>query len=250
MCNFAGKRRMNKMKVQKILLVLLVLGGMSAAHAQDVVEVDLTVDVVSSYVWRGMKLGGTAIQPEMSVGWKGLSLTASGSAGITDNMREIDLTLSYTIGGLSLSVIDYWSDTEGKHYFNYKPESTEHSFEGAIEYDFGPVKASWQTIFAGSDYQEADGKRAFSSYLEISAPFNLGSLEWEASVGMVPWASDYYETEGFSLNCVSLKASKDIQITDRFSLPLYAKLIANPTSRNFYFVAGFTLKVFGTDKNE
>ena len=229
---------------------MLIIVGTSTVQAQNQVEADLTVDFVSSYIWRGMNLGGAAIQPEMSVGWKGLSLSASGSAGITDNLREIDLTLSYTIGGLSLSVIDYWSDTEGKHYFNYKPESTEHSFEGAIEYDFGPVKASWQTIFAGSDYQEADGKRAFSSYLEISAPFRLGSLEWEASVGMVPWASDYYETEGFSVNSLSLMASKDIQITERFSLPLYAELIANPTSRNFYFVAGFTLKVFGTDKNK
>lgn len=236
--------------MKRVLLALLIIVGTSTVQAQNQVEADLTADVVSSYIWRGMNLGGAAIQPEMSVGWKGLSLSASGSAGITDNLREIDLTLSYTIGGLSLSVIDYWSDTEGKHYFNYKPESTEHSFEGAIEYDFGPVKASWQTIFAGSDYQEADGKRAFSSYLEISAPFRLGSLEWEASVGMVPWASDYYDTEGFSVNSLSLMASKDIQITERFSLPLYAKLIANPTSRNFYFVAGFTLKVFGTDKNK
>lgn len=238
------------MKAQKLLLVLLIIVGMNTARAQDKVEADLTVDFVSSYIWRGMDLGGAALQPELSVGWKSLSLSASGNAGITDNLRELDLTLSYTIGGFSLSVVDYWSDTEGKRYFDYKPESTEHSFEGAIEYDFGPVKASWQTIFAGSDYQETDEKRAFSSYLEISAPFRLGSLEWEATVGMVPWASDYYETEGFSLNCLSLMASKDIQITEKFSLPFYAKLIANPTSRKFYFVAGFTLKVFGTDKNE
>ena len=217
---------------------------MNTARAQDKVEADLTVDFVSSYIWRGMDLGGAALQPELSVGWKSLSLSASGNAGITDNLRELDLTLSYTIGGLSLSVVDYWSDTEGKRYYDYKPESTEHSFEGAIEYDFGPVAASWQTIFAGCDYQDADDRRAFSSYFEISVPFQLVSLEWEAKVGVVPWASDYYGTERFSLKCVSLKATKDIHITEKFVLPLYGELIADPNSRNLYFVAGFTIKAF------
>lgn len=218
--------------------------SLSTARAQNGVEADLNVDFVSTDVWRGTYLGGAALQPEVAVGWKGLELSAWGSTGIANGRYEIDLTLSYTIGGLTLSVVDYWDNSGETRYFHYKPRETGHSFEGAIGYDFGPVKASWQTFFAGSDYQEADGRRAFSSYLEISAPFRLVGLEWEATVGVVPWASDYYETQRFSLNCLSLKATKDIPITEKFTLPLYAELIANPTTRNFYFVAGFTIKVF------
>jgi hypothetical protein len=225
-------------------LVLLIIGSMSIARAQNRVDVDLTADFVSSTIWRGSYLGGASLQPELAVGWKGLELSAWGSAGIADGRYEIDLTLSYTIGGLSISVVDYWDNTGGTRYFFYKPEGTGHSFEGAIEYDFGPVAASWQTIFAGCDYQEADDRRAFSSYFEISVPFQLVSLEWEAKAGVVPWASDYYGTERFSLKCVSLKATKDIHITEKFVLPLYGELIADPHSRNLYFVAGLTIKAF------
>lgn len=217
--------------MKKLFLVLLLLGGINIARAQSEVEADLSLDFVSSYVWRGMYQGSAALQPEVSLGWKGLELSAWGSTGLADDLREIDLTLSYTIGGLTLSVVDYWCNTD----------TTGHCFEGAIAYDFGPVKASWQTFFAGNDYQEIDGRRAFSSYLEISAPFQLGGLDWEATVGMVPWASDYYESEGFSLNCLSLKATKNIPITEKFVLPLYCQLVANPNSQNFYFVAGFTI---------
>jgi len=37
--------------------------------------------------------------------------------------------------------------------------------------------------------------------------------------------------------------TKDIRITDSFSLPVFGRLIANPYEQHFYFVAGFTLKV-------
>ena len=231
-------------KMKKILLALLIIVSISTAKAQNEVDVDLTADFVSSTIWRGSYLGGASVQPEVSVGWRGLELSAWGSAGVADGRYEIDLTLSYTIGGLTLSVVDYWDNTGGTSFFYFKPKSTGHSFEGAIEYDFGPVAASWQTFFAGSDYQEADDKRAFSSYFEISAPFHLGGLEWIAKAGVVPWASDYYDTKGFSLKCVSLKATKDIQITEKFVLPLYGELSADPFARNLYFVAGFTLKAF------
>ena len=230
--------------MRRILSILLILGCMSTARAQNAVDVDLTADLVSSRIWRGLCLGSLALQPEVTVGWKGLELSVWGDVGLVDSWREIDLTLSYTIGGLTLSVVDYWDNSDGIRYFYYKPEGTGHSFEGAIEYDFGPVIASWQTFFAGSDYQEADGKRAFSSYFEISVPFQFGGMEWNAKAGIVPWASDYYETQRFSLKCVSLKATKDIHITERFVLPIYGELIAAPDSRNLYFVAGFTIKAF------
>ena len=231
------------MKPRGLFSILLIVVGMNTALAQSAVEADLTLDFASSYVWRGSYLGGAALQPELTVGWKGLELSVWGSTGLTDQRNEIDLTLSYTIGGLNLSVIDYWDNSGEIPYFYYKPRETGHSFEAAIAYDFGPVEVSWQTFFAGSDYQEDDGRRAFSSYFELSAPFQLASMEWEAKVGVVPWASDYYETQRFTLQQVSLKATKDIPVSEKFVLPLYGELIANPSNRKLFFVAGFTINV-------
>lgn len=227
-------------------IVLASIGSLMTAAAQNRVEGHLEADVVSNYIWRGQNLGHVSFQPEMSVGWKGLSLTAWGSVGLTghNDASEIDLTLSYKTGGLSLGIVDYWNDEHDKRYFYYKKDGTGHSFEGFLSYDFGPVSASWQTFFAGKDYQEDSGKRAWSSYFEVEAPFRLVTCDWEATAGLVPWASGEYETNGFSVTYLSLRATKDIKITQSFSLPLFGQLIANPASQHFYFVAGFTLKAF------
>ena len=188
-------------------------------------------------------MGHVSLQPELSVGWKGLSLSAWGSVGLSnkDDAREVDLTLSYEIGGLSFGIIDYWDDGADKPYFYYKNNDTAHSFEGFINYDFGPVSSSWQTVFAGSDYQ-ADGKRAFSSYFELSAPFRLVTCDWDARFGLVPWKSDMYDVSGFRVTNLSLRATKAIKITKSFELPLFGQVVANPASQHFYFVFGLTLK--------
>ena len=234
-----------KIKLQLSIALLLLAGG--TASAQNKVEGHLKADVVSNYIWRGLNLGHVAVQPELAVGWQGLSLTAWGSTGLSghkDDVRETDLTLAYETGGLSFGVNDYWDDQADQRYFYYKKDGTGHSFEAFVCYDFGPVSASWQTVFAGDDCQEVSGKRAFSSYLELRAPFRLVTCEWEAAAGVVPWASDYYETDGFCVTSLSLRATKEVQITRKFSLPLFCELVANPATQKLYFIAGLTLKAF------
>lgn len=229
----------------KWLLALLCVASTLTMKAQDSLTVGLKADIVNQYIWRGQNLGHASLQPEMSVSWKGLCLAASGSTSIdSEDFREVDLTLAYTTGGLSMGVVDYWSDDCDPRYFFYKTSETGHTFEGFIGYDFGFLNASWQTIFAGNDLSADDGKRTYSSYLQLAAPFRLANCNWEACVGMVPWKAAYYGTKGFEVTNVSLAVTKDIRITDSFSLPVYGRMIANPATQHLYFVAGFTLKVF------
>ena len=230
------------MKVKIMMIVTMLLAGTTGVWAQSQVEGHLGADIVSNYIWRGQDLGHVSLQPELSVAWKGLSLTVWGSVGLSDkdDSREVDLTLSYETGGLSFGIVDYWNDENDKHYFYYKQDGTGHSFEGFISYDFGPVSASWQTYFAGNDYK-GDGKRAYSSYFELSAPFRLATCDWDARAGLVPWKSGMYDVSGFSVTNLSLRATKAIKISKSFELPLYGQVVANPASRHFYFVFGLTL---------
>lgn len=238
-----------------ITIIILLIGIISNTQAQNPdsisnaqagsdVEFHLHSDFVTNYVWRGLKLGDVSLQPEMSVSWKGLSLSAWGNVGLSnkDDASEIDLTLSYGTGGLSLGVVDYWSDTDDKRYFYYQKDHTGHVFEGFVQYDFGAVAASWQTIFAGRDYRVGDGKREYSSYLMVSAPFTFATCDWGATVGIVPWKTEYYDTGGFSVTTLSLRATKTLPITGKFAMPLFGELIANPAHNEFFFVFGFTLK--------
>ena len=226
-----------------VLMALLFATGMSAT-AQDEVETTVSADVVSTYVWRGMECGSAAIQPTLGIGYKGLSLSAWGSYGLVDtnDAKEFDLTLAYSIGGFNIGITDYWFNTPEERYFLYDANKTSHIFEANIGYDFGPAAIQWFTNFAGNDGYNKDGKRAYSSYVELSAPFKLASVDWSATIGAVPYATDFYGVDGFAVTNVSLKATKDIKVTDSFSIPVFAQVAANPRTEKAYLVFGFTLQ--------
>ncbi len=227
-----------------IVMALMIATGIGANAQDNEVETTVSADVVSSYVWRGMDCGSAAIQPTLGIAYKGLSLTAWGSYGLVDtnDAKEFDLTLAYTTGGFNIGITDYWFNTPEARYFLYDAHKTSHVFEANVGYDFGAASIQWFTNFAGNDGLNKDGKRAYSSYLELSAPFKLASADWSATIGAVPYATSSYGTSGFAVTNVSLKATKDIKITDSFSIPVFAQVAANPASQKAYFVFGFTIQ--------
>lgn len=215
------------------------------ACAQDNVEGTIAADFVNQYIWRGQELGDVSVQPTLGVAYKGFSLTGWGSVGISDNddTKEFDLTAAYTTGEFHVGITDYWFNTPNSKYFAYAAHETSHVFEGNIGYDFGPVALNWYTNFAGNDGYTKKGKRAYSSYVEATAPFKLASLDWTATVGAVPYYTTFYgKANGFAVTNVSLKASKDIRVTDSWSIPLFAAINTNPSTQKAYFVVGFTLQ--------
>ena len=235
--------------MKKIVLFAmgLVLGGTTLAQNEEKVETIISGDIVSSYIWRGQDLGSAAIQPTLGVGYKGLSLTAWGSYGLvnSDDVKELDLTLAYSFGGLNIGVTDYWFDAgldPDNRYFKYDAHGTNHLFEANIGYDFGIASLQWVTNFAGNDGVNNDGKRAYSSYVEAAVPFKLSSIEWTATAGAVPFATTFYGTSGFAVTNLSLRATKGIKVTDTFSIPIFGQVTANPCSQKAYLVLGFTLQ--------
>ena len=219
----------------------------STALAQDKVETTVKGDFVSSYIWRGQDAGSAAVQPTLGVGYKGLSLTAWGSYGLVDkdDVKEFDLTLGYAAGGFNIGITDYWFseglDPDGR-YFKYDAHSTNHLFEATVGYDFGPVALAWYTNFAGNDGLNKNGKRAYSSYVEANVPFCLAGVDWTATAGAVPYATTFYGTTGFAVTNLSLRATKDIKVTDSFSIPIFGQVTGNPCSQKAYLVLGFTLQ--------
>ena len=117
---------------------------------------------------------------------------------------------------------------EGMTDAKYDAHGTNHVFEANIGYDFGFASLQWYTNFAGNDGTNKDGKRAYSSYVELDVPFKLATVDWNATAGAVPFATDFYGTTGFAVTNLSLKATKDIKVTDSFSIPVFGQVVANP----------------------
>ena len=231
------------MKKGLFVTVMMALLSTAGVKAQSEASASIGADLISKYIWRGMELGQVSIQPFASIDYKGLSFFASGNIGVSDNMdaEEIDLTLAYTVKGLSFGIVDYWNNDAENRYFYYNAHGTAHQFEGFVAYDFGPLKASWQTMFAGDDGLNKSGDRAYSSYVELEAPFSLRSFDCTATCGFVPYATTLYETEGFAVTNLGLKAAKNIPVTDKFSLPVFAQVVGNPCTQRAYLIFGLTL---------
>ncbi len=233
--------------MKKIVLLAMGLVMSMTTLAQDEIETTISGDIVSSYIWRGRDLGSAAVQPTLGVGYKGLSLTAWGSYGLSNSSdtKEFDLTLAYTIGGFNIGITDYWF-SEGldpdARYFKYDAHCTNHVFEANIGYDFGVASVQWFTNFAGNDGLNKSGKRAYSSYMEVAVPFKLATVDWTATAGAVPYATDFYGTTGFAVTNLSLKATKEIKVTNSFSIPVFGQVVGNPCSQKAYLVFGFTLQ--------
>lgn len=234
--------------MKKIVLFAMAFAMSMATFAQDEVETTISGDLVNQYIWRGQDLGNVAFQPTLGVSYKGLSLTAWGSVGLAEasDTKEFDLTLAYTVGGFNIGVTDYWFNTGSEplnRYFKYDAHATNHVFEANVGYDFGFANLQLYGNFAGNDGINRDGKRAYSSYVEVNVPYKLASVDWTATVGAVPYATSFYNgwTNGFTVTNVALKATKEISVTDKFSLPVFGQIVANPCTEQAYLVFGVTL---------
>ena len=234
-------------KVKRFASASLLLLVAAVAGAQDKkVETTVALDMVSHYVWRGQDLGSVSLQPTLGIAYKGLSLTAWGSVGIADasDTKEFDITVAYTVGNFNVGVTDYWFnsglDPENR-YFKYSAHETNHVFEANIGYDFGVASVQWYTNFAGNDGLNKSGNRAYSSYAEASVPFKLATVDWKATAGVVSFATAFYDTTGFAVTNLSLRAEKEIRVTDTFSIPVFGQVMANPCSQKAYLAFGFTL---------
>ena len=60
------------------------------------------------------------------------------------------------------------------------------------------------------------------------------------SVGFTPWKG-MYDADGAAFTDIALKASKNINITDHFSLPLFVQAIVSPSFDKTYLIAGLSI---------
>lgn len=230
-------------KVKVLAICAIALFSTLSAHAQFATG----ADIVSSYVWRGVPqdrsvagnptLGSPNIQPYVSFTTGGFTVGSWASSSFLGNVKEVDLYATYAFSSaLALTVTDYnWGFS--KSYFNYGT-GTDHIYEATLAYTGAAFSVSANTIFAGAD-KLANGNNAFSSYVELGYQVSpIAKVFLGASLFESP---SIYATTGFGVTNLGLKISKSIAITDKFSLPVYGILGANPYSGNAFFVAGITL---------
>jgi len=91
--------------------------------------------------------------------------------------------------------------------------------------------------------RKENGDHYYSTYVEAYYDFSVKGIDLTAGIGVSPWTGMYHREgkDGFALCALSLKASKDIRITDSFALPVFTEVVFAPNQDNVFIVFGISL---------
>ena len=198
---------------------------------------DFGADVVSSYVWRGTQFGtGPAVQPWFTLpeitsglelgGWGSFPLSDDGGEHASGQTYELDLYASYDFGPFALTITNYTFPTSTGAY---DPASYE-LFDGDME-----VTASASLGAIGLTVGYFTDLEA----LYVEAGTTVAGMDLAIGYGSDGDGAFYAGGDSGLVN-VSLGGSKDIKITDDYSLPLFGSFIYNPDAEAAFMVVGMS----------
>ena len=229
-----------------IIYILLILSFSSPflyAQEEDKASAfSVGADFVSSYVWRGSKIGsGPNIQPSLSYSIGGLTLGAWGSHSFHQfgDFAETDLYASYGFDfGLSMGITDYYY--QGSPLFNFSGDTASHAVEFNLSYAISNFSLSANYVLNdASNGGPANKPGGGDMYFELKYELKNCSVFAGAGNG---WHTTY-ETNGddvFTLCNLGIETSKELKITDSFSLPLSGALMINPDREELNLVIGLS----------
>lgn len=212
-------------------------------------------DIVSSYIWRGLREAGVSFQPTLSLHAGGFSVSAWGSADFASvSYKEMDLTLAYELGPVLLSIADIYCvrpepGTDSYKYF-YFGKGSPHRIEAGVRWQISvkvPVTLAWYTTLSGgSDYNSA-GKRVYATYIEASYPFSVKGIDLKAGIGVVPWnASGVYGIDrNFYVQDIFINAGRNWNIKSLAGLQfgIFTSISWNPALEDVNFTGGISLRM-------
>lgn len=217
-------KTLNKITSLLVLAVVLVFTSSDVTKAQEV-EVSTGVDLYSTYVFRGVAYSGPSWQPSIELSTGGFAIGAWGSQGY-DGFQEMDLYAGYSFDfGLYLGLTDY--------YYPGSPfgDGDSHAIEINAGYEIDSFSLAGNYILTEAPNA---GSAGGDTYFELGYSLSEADLFIGAGDG---WHSSDGE---FALVNIGIGTSKEIVISDTFSIPVSGAAIYNPDSEQFYILVGFS----------
>ncbi|HKK43078.1 MAG TPA: TorF family putative porin [Bacteroidales bacterium] len=211
---------------------LLIIISVQAQAQQDEQDSDfgVNVDLYSSYVWRGTKLGtGPSVQPSVKFSGGGFTVGVWGAFDAS-GYAEADPYVAYEFPfGLSLGVTDYYYP--GQKLFDISEATGSQAFElnGGFSKGGFSLSANYIVNQAGGA-ASAGGDKYFQAGYSFSR------------VNMFVGAGDGWHTSDGKFNVcnIGLGTIREIKLTDSFSIPVTGQVIVNPEREQLFVVAGFS----------
>jgi uncharacterized protein (TIGR02001 family) len=216
---------------EMVLMLITLTARVSAQPQEKTSKFSTGADLYSNYIWRGTKYGtGPAVQPSVKFAYEGLTVGVWGSFD-SHGYAETDPYISYSFPfGLSLGFTDYYYP--GLDVFDFSTYNGSHALELNAGFTTGGLALSANYIF-----NEAGGAASSGGdkYFQLGYSFTNFSLFAGAGDG-------WHTTDGnFNFCNIGIGTTKEISITDKFSIPVSGQVILNPDRQQLYVVVGFSL---------
>ena len=214
-------------------LVTMLICSSIGVQAQETIQKSkftAGADLYSNYIFRGTKFGkGPSVQPSVKYISGGFTAGVWGSFDAS-GYAETDPYLSYTFPfGLSLGVTDYYYP--GLDLFDL----SEATGSQALEINAGFTK--WGLSLSANYIVNKAGGAASAgndTYFQAGYAFTNFSLFAGAGTG---WHTEDGE---FDLCHVGISTTKEIKLSESFSIPVIGQVIVNPDREQLFVVVGFS----------
>lgn len=229
--------------MHKLVLVVLSLVAVTLTTYSQPKISEAELMFLSRHIWRGERLGtALSIEPSVTATAGRFSFNVWAAFTPDNSYTEIDLIPSYQFDYFELSLLDYYNPVVGEknQYLKFDKQSNRHSVEVTLDnYEVEKHRFKWMVAtFILGDQNEETGNPYYSTYVELSYPFTLLTIDMEPSCGFTP-ARGYYADQ---LDVVSTAFSlgKEIEFNAPFTIPLTLSFIHNPSTSNSFvtFAAG------------
>jgi uncharacterized protein (TIGR02001 family) len=224
------------MKNPIFAFAVVILSGLSistttvAQESQENSKFSIGTDLYSNYVWRGTRFGsGPAVQPGITFESGGLTIGVWGSFDF-NGYSEADPYISYSFPfGLSLGMTDYYYP--GLSLFDASMASGSHAFEINGGYSVDGIALSANYII-----NEAGGAGSIGGDMYFQASYSFEKVSLTAGAG-----NGWHTSDGnFNLCNIGIGTTKEISITEKFSIPVNGQVIVNPEREQLFLVVGFS----------
>jgi hypothetical protein len=240
-------RRHNR---QILLISILTLGLSLAAAAKDGISADISLDLYSRYIWRGLEIGNApSAQPTLMISYSGFEFGAWGAYTLSNRAfeaDEIDFWLSYThaLGkeGASITAIakDYYFPNAGIEFSNFSDSDA--AEPGAHTLELGlSVSGPESFPLTLSGYVNVYNDTGSNTYFEVAYPFSVNNTNLDLFCGIAGGSRDnpdYYGTDKIAVINLGVSAVREIRISESFSIPLTVSLIVNPRADITHLIVG------------
>ncbi len=232
--------------MKKLLLNIAVLAaaltGAMSASAQETetkstceTQTHVGLEIKSSEIRRGLQIGsGPAFKPSFAIQAGGFSIGAEGTMCTGEDLGfESNLFMKYRFPfDLTLEVTDYY---RGGNWLgvNFDNIAKTHKIEPAIRYQYDKLQFYAAFMFS-EDYN-------MDFYGEVSYDFDLFKLAIGGGNGMYTTSPVWNNGGDFGMCNISVSKAYNIQVTDKFVLPIEGGVALNPSIERMYAFASVKL---------